>query len=757
MELGFTIMRRYLFAAIVICVCCPLVPAHAETEPRIEQKVEQLLNKMSLAEKIGQTNLRGRSSRAKGPLPDSLKATVRAGNVGAFLNVMKPDERDELQRIAVEESRLGIPLLFGRDVIHGFKTIFPIPLGLAASWQPELAERGARVSAIEATELGVNWTFAPMMDIARDPRWGRIAESFGEDPILTSAFSVAMVKGFQTDDLSNPTAMAATAKHLVGYGAAEGGRDYNTAMIPEGELRDVYLKPFKAAADAGVASMMTSFNELNGVPATGNKFVLTDILRGEWQYDGMVVSDWDSVIEMIAHGYAADKKQAAERAANAGLDMEMTSDTYELYLAELIKQGKVNEAQLDNLVRNILRMKFRLNLFDHPQRRKVEKSTILSAEHRQLAQQAAVQSAILLKNDGALPLKPQGKIALIGPLANAAHEQMGTWVFDGRAENNITVLDAMQQQLGKQNVLFADGLAYSRVKAQDGFAAAIEAAKRADRIVFVGGEESILSGEAHSRADINLPGAQEALIKELSKLNKPLILVVMAGRPITLGNIINDVDAVLFNFHPGTMAGPAISDLLLGKVSPSGRLPVTFPITAAQAPIYYNHKNTGRPANDKDYVPIDDIPVQAWQSSLGNDSHYLDIGFRPAYPFGYGLTYSTFDYSNLKLDKNSITMDGELTASATITNTGKREASEVVQLYIQDVVGDVTRPVRELKDWQKISLKPGQSQTVTFTLSTDQLAFHNINMQKVTEPGDFNVWIAPNAASGLKGSFEVVE
>ncbi|WP_416307297.1 beta-glucosidase BglX [Neptunicella sp. SCSIO 80796] len=740
----------------VICVV-GLVCSPCFANDAIEQKVDELLSKMSLAEKIGQTNLRGRSSRAKGPLPDSLKATVKAGNVGAFLNVMKPEERDELQRIAVQESRLGIPLLFGRDVIHGFKTIFPIPLGLAASWQPELAENGARVSAIEASEFGVNWTFAPMMDIARDPRWGRIAESFGEDPLLTSAFSVAMVKGFQTDDLSNPTAMAATAKHLVGYGAAEGGRDYNTAQIPEGELRDVYLVPFKAAADAGVASMMTSFNELNGVPATGNQFVLTDILRGEWQYDGMVVSDWDSVIEMIAHGYAADKKHAAERAANAGLDMEMTSDTYELYLAQLIEEGKVSEAQLDNLVRNILRIKFRLNLFEHPQRRKVEQSSILSAEHRQLAQQAAQQSAILLKNDGALPLKPKGKIALIGPLANAAHEQMGTWVFDGRAENNITVLDAMQQQLGKQNVQFAEGLAYSRVKTDAGFAAAIQAAKQADTIVFVGGEESILSGEAHSRADISLPGAQEALIKQLAKLDKPLILVVMAGRPITLGNIIGDVDAVLFNFHPGTMAGPAISDLLLGKVSPSGRLPVTWPITAAQAPIYYNHKNTGRPANDKDYVPIDDIPVQAWQSSLGNDSHYLDIGFRPAYPFGYGLTYSTFDYSDLKLDKNSVKMGGELQVSATITNSGKREASEVVQLYIQDVVGDVTRPVRELKDWQKISLKPGQSQTVHFTLNTDQLAFHNIKMQKVTEPGDFNLWIAPNAASGLKASFKVVE
>ncbi|MDN4502750.1 beta-glucosidase BglX [Alteromonadaceae bacterium BrNp21-10] len=753
MRLIFRPIKRTFFYAFLVSLFC--LPALAATPS--EAKIEQLLSKMTITEKIGQTNLRGRSSRATGPLPEALKQTVIDGKVGAFLNVMKPHERDELQRIAVEESRLGIPLLFGRDVIHGFKTIFPIPLGLAASWQPELAESGARVSAIEATELGVNWTFAPMMDIARDPRWGRIAESFGEDPVLTSIFSVAMVKGFQTDDLSNPTAMAATAKHLVGYGAVEGGRDYNTSLIPEGELRDVYLKPFKAAADAGVASMMTSFNEINGVPATGNKLILKDVLRGEWQYDGMVVSDWDSVIEMIAHGFAADKKHAALRAADAGLDMEMTSDTYELYLEEIIAEGKLDIKQLDDLVRNVLRLKYRLNLFESPHRREVKESSILSAEHRQKAKEAALQSAILLKNNNSLPMPKKGTVALIGPLAHAAHEQMGTWVFDGRAKNNITVLDALQQELGNENVIFAEGLAYSRVMNHDGFTAAIAAAKKADRIVFVGGEEAILSGEAHSRADISLPGSQEALIKELAKLNKPLILVIMAGRPITMGNIIDYVDAVLFNFHPGTMAGPAISDLLLGKVSPSGRLPVTWPKSGAQAPIYYNHKNTGRPANDKDFVGINDIPVQAWQSSLGNDSHYLDLGFRPAYPFGYGLTYSQFSYADLKLDQSQIKIGGSIKASAIIKNTGKREASEVVQFYIQDVVGDVTRPVRELKNWQKITLKPGESRTVTFELQTDELSFHNIAMQEVVEAGDFNLWIAPNADSGLKGHFELIE
>ncbi|MBC3767700.1 beta-glucosidase BglX [Neptunicella marina] len=731
--------------------------AQEQAATTIEQKVELLLAKMTLQEKIGQTNLRGRSSRAKGPLPDNLKATVRDGNVGAFLNVMKPEERDELQRIAVEESRLGIPLLFGRDVIHGFKTIFPIPLGLAASWDPEQAKTAARVSAVEASEYGVNWTFAPMMDIARDPRWGRIAESFGEDTLMAERFAVAMVKGFQTDDLSAPTAMAATAKHLVGYGAAEGGRDYNTTLIPQNELRDVYLPPFKAAADAGVASMMTSFNDINGVPATGNRFILKDILRDEWHYTGMVVSDWNSVTEMIAHGYAADKKQAAQRAANAGLDMEMTSDAYEQHLAELIEQGQVDQQQLDDMVRHILTMKFRLNLFEHPGRYQNIRSSILSAEHKQQARQAAIDSAILLKNQQALPFDTNTSIALIGPLADAGHEQMGTWVFDGRGENSITVKQAMQATLGADKVHFASGLTYSRMKTTEGFTAAINAAKQADKIVFVGGEESILSGEAHSRASLRLPGAQEQLITELAKLDKPLILVVMAGRPINLLPIIDKVDAVLFNFHPGTMGGPAITDLLTGVVSPSGRLPVTWPKAGAQAPIYYNHRNTGRPASDENFVAIDDIPVQAWQSSLGNNSHYLDLGFRPAFPFGYGLTYSRFSYSNIQLSSPTMTRDGSIAVSADIQNIGSRQAAEVVQLYVRDKVADVVRPIRELKDWQKITLKPGESQRVSFTLTPAQLAFYNQQMQQVTEAGEFDVWIAPDAAGGLHASFSLTE
>lgn len=720
-----------------------------------EKKIDSLLRMMTLTEKIGQTCQRGTSSRVK-VLPEELKQAVREGRVGSVLNVLDRNNVDELQRIAVKESPRGIPLIFGRDVIHGYKTIFPIPLAQAATWNPELVEKGASIAAEEASTNGIRWTFAPMLDISRDPRWGRIAESAGEDPYLTSILAKAYVKGFQGDDMSAPNKIAACAKHFVGYGAAEGGRDYNSVVLSENILRDIYLKPFKAAVDAGVATIMASFNDINGVPASGNKFILKTILRDEWKFNGIVVSDWNSVTEMIPHGYCADPKDAAFRAANATLDMEMTSTAYENHLSELIKEGKFTEAQLDDMVRNILRIKFNLGLFKSPYVDRSRDNNILSEQHRSLAKEAAIQSIVLLKNNNnILPLSTStGKIALTGPLANAPHEQLGTWIFDGKAADAETPLTSLQKELGSK-LLYAPGLTYSREKSSEGFNPAITNAKNADVILFFGGEESILSGEAHSRADINLPGMQEQLIKELKKTGKPIILVILAGRPITLGNILNDVDAIIMAWHPGTMAGPAIADILLGKASPSGRLPVTWPKSAGQIPIYYNHLNTGRPANSKTFVSIDSIPIGAWQSSLGNTSHYLDLGFTPQFPFGYGLQYTTFNYSDIKISNAVISMSGTVTVSANITNTGSRPGTEVVQLYVQDLVGDVARPVKELKGFKRITLAPGEKQNVSFNLKSEDLSFYNQAMKSVTEPGKFKVWIGKNAEEGLETSFEL--
>lgn len=744
-------------ALIVSLLFMSSLNAMTEVNPETERKIDELLAKMTVEEKIGQTALRGLSSRFKGILSDEIKLAAKEGKLGAVLNVMNPDSVLELQRIAVEESPHGIPLIFGRDVIHGFRTIFPIPLGQAATWNPELAERAARISAVEASSVGIRWTFAPMVDISRDPRWGRIAESFGEDPYLTSVFSAALVRGFQGEDLSDPTSLAACVKHYAGYGAAEGGRDYNATYIPEQLMRDVYLPPFKAAVDAGVASFMTAFNDINGVPATANHFLLTQVLREEWNYKGFVVSDWDSLIQMIDHGYSADAKHAAEQAMNAGLDMEMTSKAYEEHLAQLIREKKVSMAQLDEAVRRILRVKFALGLFEKPYLNREHAASLLSEPHLAAAQEAAVQSVVLLKNTkNTLPLaKSVGKVAVIGPLADAPHEQLGTWIFDGKKENTRTPVHALRDYLGAEKVLYKAGLDYSRSKEHGGFADALAAARQADAILFFGGEEAILSGEAHSRADINLPGAQEELIRQLRRTGKPLILVIMAGRPITLGNIIDEVDAILFAWHPGTMGGPALTQLIFGERAPEGRLPVTWPKAVGQIPIYYNHKNTGRPPKEETFVQMDDIPVEAWQSSLGNTSHYLDLGFKPQFPFGYGLSYTGFEYKNIALSAKKIRLGGTIEISATVRNSGKRKGVEVAQLYVQDVVGDITRPVKELKGFQRIALKPGESRKVTFKLHTDDLAFHNQNMKRVTEPGLFNVWIGPNAAEGLQSSFTI--
>jgi beta-glucosidase len=726
------------------------------TEDPVEQRVEALLAKMTLEEKIGQTAQRGTSSREK-TLSESLKEAVRKGQVGSVLNVMNKDYVEELQRIAVEESPNGIPLIFARDVIHGFKTIFPIPLGQAATWNPEIVEKGSRIAAEEASTYGIRWTFAPMLDISRDPRWGRIAESPGEDPYLASVLGKAYVKGFQGDDLSSPTSLAACGKHFIGYGAAEGGRDYNTAHIPEQLLRDVYLKPFKAAHEAGAASFMTSFNDINGVPATANKFLLKDVLRDEWGFDGIVVSDWNSVTEMIAHGYAEDEKAAARRAANAGMDMEMTSRAYEHHLKALIEEGRFTEAQLDDMVRHILRVKFRLGLFENPGFDRNEEGIILSEANLAAAKEAAIKSMVLLKNEqDLLPLsKDLKKVAVIGPLADAAREQLGTWIFDGDKKDSRTPVPAIKSYLGKDKVIFEPGLTFSRQKIKEGFAKAVAAAKKSDVILFIGGEEAILSGEAHSRGDIRLPGGQEELILELSKTGKPIVLVIMAGRPITMENILDKVNSVVMAWHPGTMAGPALSDVLFGEASPSGRLPLTWPKAVGQVPIYYNHVNTGRPADSASFVHIDDIPIEAWQSSLGNNSHYLDLGFKPQYPFGYGLSYTTFQYDNLKISKSAIALGETLSITADIKNTGSRAGTETVQLYVRDLIGDLVRPVKELKGFQQVTLEPGEQKTVSFSVHTDDLGFYNQAKEYVTEPGQFHLWVGKNAEEGLQGSFEI--
>lgn len=720
-------------------------------DDKIEARINEILAKMTLEEKIGQTNLRGTSSSVKGQLPEELKTAVRNGEIGAFLNVMNPGYVKELQRIAVEESSNRIPLIFARDVIHGFKTLFPIPLGLAASFDAEITKKSSEIAAFEASSAGIRWTFAPMLDISRDSRWGRIAESPGEDPYLASILGKAYVEGFQGNDLSSPTSMAACAKHFIGYGAAIGGRDYNTVNMSEPLLRNIYLPSFRAAIHSGAATVMTSFNEVNGVPVTGNEFLLKDVLRDELNFNGFTVSDWDSTVEMIAHGFASDEKHVAQLAANAGLDMEMNSKAYEQHLKTLIEEGKVSTAQLDEAVKNILRVKLQLNLFDNPYIPKDHTGNLYAETHLQEAKNAAIKSTILLKNDNILPLATTTKVAVIGPMANKPHEQLGTWSFDGEREHTVTPVDAFKK--AAITYQFVEGLTYSRDKTTKGFSSAINAAKNADVILFFGGEEAILSGEAHSRSNIDLPGAQVQLLKELAKTGKPIILVIMAGRPITITNVIEDVGAVLMAWHPGTMGGEALREIIFGISEPAGRLPVSWPKNAGQLPYFYNHKNTGRPAIEADYVQMDSIPIGVWQSSLGNDSHYLDIGYTPHFPFGYGLSYTNFKYENLAIEKDTIGFDEHITITASITNTGKREGKELVQLYVQDVVGSITRPVRELKGFEHVYVKNGETKEVTFKISSEDLKFVNSKMVNAAEEGKFNVWVAPNATSGLQGSF----
>ena len=713
-----------------------------------EQAVENLLQQMTLAEKVGQMRqISGKDS------DEDLEELIRQGGVGSFLNVAGADA-GELQRIAREESRLGIPLIVGRDVIHGFRTIFPIPLGQAATFNPEIVRQGAQVAAREAAACGINWTFAPMVDIARDPRWGRIAESCGEDPHLAGRMGAAMVEGFQGEDLADPERIAACAKHFVGYGAAESGRDYNSTWIPEGLLRDVYLAPFRACAEVGCATFMSAFNDLNGIPTSGNEFTLRQVLKEEWGFDGFVVSDWDSIIEMIPHGFCADRKEAAQKGMAAGVDMEMVSTSYLEHIEELVDEGTLSTELIDDAVQRILRIKFRLGLFDDPHFDEKRRAVILCDEHLQAARQAARQSCVLLKNDGLLPLaKGIGKVAVVGPMADSGQDQMGCWVFDGVGEDSRTPLQALQEALGEERVVHARGLENCRGTDEKLIAEAVDVARKADAILAFVGEDALLSGEAHCRAFLDLPGAQQQLIEALAATGRPLVVVIMTGRPLTLGPVVEKAGALLIAWHPGTMGGPAIADLLLGMESPSGRLPATFPRAVGQLPLYYARKSTGRP-------PDEDAPSIPLGTPLNPESFksaYLDVDHRPLFPFGFGLSYATFEYADLKLSTDRLKLGEKLTITATLTNTGKVRGEEVAQLYVRDLIASVTRPVRELKGFARIALDPEESREVLFELHTDELAFHNRDMELVTEPGEFHLWIGPDSASGLQGEFEVVE
>ncbi|MEZ7514103.1 beta-glucosidase BglX [Flavobacterium frigidarium] len=717
----------------------------------LEKKIEVLLNKMTLKEKIGQMNQLSADDM------ESNYKEIQKGMAGSVLSITNPEIANKAQKIAVEQTRLGIPLLFGRDVIHGFKTIFPIPLGQAASFNTELVEKAARVAAIEASETGIRWTFAPMIDIVRDPRWGRIAESCGEDPYLTSVMGIAMIKGFQGKDLSDPSSIAACAKHFAGYGAAEGGRDYNTTNITERQFRNVYLVPFEQTVKkANLATIMTAFNANDGIPSSGNEFLLKQILRKEWSFKGFVVSDWASITEMVDHGFGSDNKVAAEKAINAGVDMEMVSGSYVAYIESLLKEKKISIATIDDAVSNILRIKFKLGLFENPYVKGNTASVFYKEEYLELAEKLAEESVVLLKNETQiLPLKKPKTIAVFGPLADAPHDQMGTWVFDGDKSHSITPIVALREKYGNDiNIRYEPVLKYSRDVDSTGFDKARKIAKEADVVLLFIGEESILSGEAHSLSNLNLQGVQSQLLTTLAKSNANLITIILAGRPLTIENEVKQSKAILYAWHPGTMGGPAIVNLLFGKANPCAKLPITFPKNIGQIPMYYNHLKTGRPANGSE-LQLNNILVEAAQTSLGNKSYYLDSGSDPLFPFGYGLSYSTFEYGKTTLS-NTVLKKGEtLVVTFTLKNVSNYEGTEIVQLYIRDIAASVALPIRELKNFQRVDLKPGEKRLIQLKLSIDDLAFYGIDMKKKVEAGKFDLWVGSNSLAGEKVCFEV--
>ncbi|MFZ1368857.1 MAG: beta-glucosidase BglX, partial [Ferruginibacter sp.] len=726
----------------------------------IEDKIKALLQKMTLEEKIGQMNQYNGFWEITGPAPAAGDAKkkydhLRKGLVGAVLNVKGTTNVRKLQEIAVKETRLGIPLLFGYDVVHGHKTLFPIPLGEAASWDLESIERSARIAAIEASAAGINWTFAPMVDISRDARWGRVMEGAGEDTYLGTKIGIARIKGFQGDDLAANNTIAATAKHFAGYGFAEAGRDYNTVDVGTSTLYNIILPPFKAAVDAGVLTVMNSFNILNGIPATANRFLQRDILKDKWDFKGFVVSDWGSGLEMIDHGFAKDLEQVTELSANAGSDMDMESYAYVAYLKQLVETGKVDIKTVDDAVKRILRVKFKLGLFDDPYKycdAAREKELIYNPAHAVAALDVAKKSIVLLKNTPVksngrplLPLaKKQQKIAVIGALADDKNSPLGSWRIGSDDNTAVSVMEGLKKYTSA--ITYAKGADLvigktdfiNEVKINEtdtsGFKAAIQLARNSDVIIMVLGEHGFQSGEGRSRTKLGLPGVQQQLLEAVYAVNKNLVLVLMNGRPLTINWAQENIPAIVETWQLGSQTGNAIAEVLFGDHNPSGKLPMTFPRSVGQVPIYYNHYSTGRPGPK---------PEVFW-------SHYTDESNKPLYPFGFGLSYTSFVYSDLRINSSN---PAKITVTVTVKNTGSLEGTEVSQLYIRDKIASVVRPVKELKGFSRFSLKSGESKTIEFVLTPAELGFYDNNGNFITEPGDFDIMVGTNSEEGLKGSF----
>ena len=746
--------RLSLFIAAVLSVSS----VFAQKKP-MKEFVNELMAKMTLEEKIGQLNLLPGGDVTTGAIMDSpLAQLTAAGQLGAVLNVKGQDKIHELQRVAVKKSRLGIPLLIGLDVIHGNQTVFPIPLAQACSWNLKAIENGARIAAKEATAQGVNWVYSPMVDIAIDPRWGRVAEGAGEDPFLGCRIGEALVKGYQ-GNYGKENAMACV-KHFALYGAAEAGRDYNTVDMSRVRMYNQYLAPYKAAAEAGAGSFMSSFNVVDGVPATCNKWLLTDLLRKEWKYDGFVVTDYGSINEAIVHGIG-DQSVTSELALKAGTDMDMCSSAFIKQLANLVKNGRVSQEDIDTACRRVLEAKYKLGLFDDPYRfcePKRLKTDLYTAEHRKAARDMAAETFVLLKNDGVLPLKKQGKIALIGPLGNNSSNMVGCWSTADTPELYSTLKEAMERAVGdKAQVVFAQGCnIYADENIQKGATfgrpidrvdddkakeEALRVAADADIIVCAMGEMAEMSGESSSRTDISLPRVQMELLKDLVATGKPVVMLNFAGRPTVMAWEAEHVNAILNVWFGGSEAGDAICDVLFGDKNPSGHLTMTMPKALGQIPIYYNHLNTGRP------VPEGVTEYRKYQSN------YIDVRNDPLYPFGYGMSYTTFEYGKPRLSATTMKADGSITLTVNVRNSGNRDGDEVVQLYIHDMVATIARPVKELKGFERISLKAGESRDVTFTINADMLKFYNSNLQYVAEPGDFEVMVGGNSRDVQKIRF----
>lgn len=742
---------QFKYSLIILGICaffllgsCANKNVSTALDTKIEARIDSVMRLMTLEEKIGQLNQLS-SSETTGPeLSKSNNMDyVRKGLCGSMLNVVGAEMTRKAQEIAINESRLHIPLLFGYDVIHGFKTIFPVPLAETASWDMNLIEKSARIAAIETSASGIHWTFAPMVDIARDARWGRIMEGAGEDPYLGSLVAAARVRGFQ-EQLNNNTDILACAKHFVAYGAAIGGRDYNSADISERTLYETYLPPFKAAVDAGVATIMSAFQDFNGIPASGNEFILRKILKHDWNFKGFVVSDWGSVGELINHGVAKDRMEAAKIGLNSGVDMEMCSLTYVDELAQLVREGQVKEELISDACRRILRMKFKLGLFDDPYKycdTEREKNSIFTPENLQHALEIARKSIVLLKNENhILPLNKNLKsIALIGPLADARPEMIGQWPGKGEEDKAVTLLVGLKSRIPeKTKLVYAKGCQIDDEN-ESLFDEAIQTAKNADLVILALGEGKMMSGENTSRTNLELPGVQLDLAKAIIKTGKPVVVVLTNGRPLAISWLNNHAGAIVEGWILGTEAGNALADILVGNVNPSGKLPVSFPVVTGQVPVYYNYKSTGRPY----------VAGEQWVTK------YIDCPNDALFPFGFGLSYTTFNYGDIELSNTKLQQNGEITASVKITNSGNFDGEEVVQLYIRDLVAQTTRPVKELKDFKKISLSAGETKQVVFTVKPDELRYYDANMNFIAEPGDFKIFIGTNSRDCKEASFSL--